>query len=121
MYFSDIDLETSKGYFDGIGGNFSDLQDYLWLLERGAEEMLESDEEDTMEIVRILMMNILHLELYPQKVVHKKDSLESLLEMKTLILIWSSSGKLSHSVKRLETVQQQTLTNILKGGFKKVM
>lgn len=49
MYSSDIDEETAKDYFDGIDGSFSDLQDSLWLLDRGVEEMLDSDEEDTMD------------------------------------------------------------------------
>lgn len=55
VYSSDIDEETAKDYFDGIGGSFSELQDSLWLLDRGAlehispEEMLDSDEEDTMD------------------------------------------------------------------------
>lgn len=49
MYSSDIDEETAKDYFDGIGGSFSELQDSLWLLDRGPEEMLDSDEEDTMD------------------------------------------------------------------------
>lgn len=55
VYSSDIDEETAKDYFDGIGGSFSDLQDSMWLLDRGAPEhvssgeMLDSDEEDTMD------------------------------------------------------------------------
>lgn len=54
LYSSDIDEETAKDYFDGIGGSFSELQDSMWLLDRGAlehvsSEMLDSDEGDTMD------------------------------------------------------------------------
>eukprot|EP01018_Ginkgo_biloba_P039777 Gb_03734 [translate_table: standard] len=52
---SDIDDEIAEDYLEGIGGSVSDLLDAEWLLDKGAlelvssEEISENDEEDTVD------------------------------------------------------------------------